>query len=85
MLERSLKAADRRRIREYTREQWDRRMRLRGDMDEPTAELVRQDVRRYLRRKPVGSGILGAILMQIALRFAMKLIEKWLRDFNERR
>lgn len=85
MLERTLKKRDRDRIQEYAREQWDRRLRLRGGMDAQTADLVRQDVKRYLKRQKVGTGILGAILMQIAIRFAMALITRWLDQYNERR
>lgn len=85
MLEKALKAEERQKIRDFAAQAFERRSRLRSKMDEQGVELVRQDVRRYLRRQRTGSGFLSAILIQIAIRFAMKLIEKWAREYNERR
>jgi len=80
MIERLIDRERRTQIREYARERW----RARATKDARTAALVQQDVFRFIRQKKV-TGVWSAILTAIAVKFAAKLINKWLEDLIDER
>tara|TARA_R110000851_G_scaffold123182_1_gene252857 strand:- start:680 stop:937 length:258 start_codon:yes stop_codon:yes gene_type:complete len=79
MIERLLGNNRRIEIRDYARERWKARRSPGGNIDAATASLVQEDVFRFIRRKKVG-GVWSMLLMQIAMKFAARLINKWLED-----
>ncbi len=80
MIERLLDRSARLEIREYAKDRWDARRWANGKMDADTAALVQEDVFRFIRKRKVRS-IWSMILMQIALKYAAKLITNWLEGY----
>ena len=89
MIERVLKESDRERIRSYARMRWNARKRFAvedgGGFTADDAAIVQQETFAYIKRTR-GGGLLGAIMMQIAMKFAAAMIRRWLeRMFEDER
>ena len=80
MIERLIPGQRRIEIREYARERWN----ARATKDARTAALVQEDTFRFIRKQKV-TGLWSALLTAIAIKFAAKLINKWLEDLIDER
>tara|TARA_R100000951_G_scaffold30580_1_gene26265 strand:+ start:954 stop:1208 length:255 start_codon:yes stop_codon:yes gene_type:complete len=80
MIEKLLDRQRRIEIRDYARERWN----ARATQDARTASLVQEDTFRFIRNRKV-TGIWSAVLTAIAVRFAARLINKWLEDLIDER
>lgn len=79
-MERLLSQQRRIEIRDYARDRWN----ARATQDARTASLVQEDTFRFIRNKKV-TGIWSAVLTAVAVRFAARLVNKWLEDLIDER
>lgn len=80
MIERLIPWQHRIEIREYAKERWN----ARATKDAQTAALVQEDTFRFIRRQKV-TGLWSAVVTWIAIKFAAKIINKWLEDVIDER